>query len=176
MGFFEWGKRPPKPGSTRKGSAVSKIGLALRVGLIYSAFLQTLSAADIAIVVRPDTPVQNLSFQELRKLFLGDRQFWISGLRLTLLVRAPEARERTVVLKNIFQMNEAQFRQYWISRIFRAESAAGPKIVYSNGMAMELISAIPGSIAFVDATQVPKELKVIRIDGKLPGEKGYPLH
>ncbi|MGI8745764.1 MAG: hypothetical protein ACR2NN_24950 [Bryobacteraceae bacterium] len=157
-------------------SATGSISLAFLAGLVYSASVQTLSASDIAIVVRPDTPVENLSFQELRKMFLGDRQFWTSGLRLTLLVRAPEARERTVVLKNIYQMNEAQFRQYWISRIFRAESATGPKIVYSNGMATELIAAIPGSIAFVDATQVPKELKVLRIDGKLPGEKGYPLH
>ena len=29
--------------------------------------------------------------------------------------------------------------------------------------------------AFVDAAQVPKGLKVLRIDGHLPGEKGYPL-
>jgi hypothetical protein len=31
-------------------------------------------------------------------------------------------------------------------------------------------------VTFIDAAQVPKGLKVIRIDGKLPGEKGYPLH
>lgn len=133
------------------------------------------AAADIAIVVRPDVPVENLSFSELRKLLLGDRQFWASNFRVTLLIRAPGARERDVVLKTIYQMSEAQFRQYWIAKIFRAEAAASPRIVYSNEMAAELAAAIPGAIAFVDAFQIPKDLKVLKIDGRLPGERGYAL-
>jgi hypothetical protein len=130
---------------------------------------------DIAVVVRPDTPADNLTFAEIRKLLLGDRQFWTSNLRVTLLIRAPVTREREVVLKTIYQMSESQFRQYWISKVFRAEASSGPKIVYSNEMATELVAAIPGSVAFVDASGVPKGLKVLKIDGKLPGEKGYPL-
>lgn len=131
--------------------------------------------ADIAVVVRPDVPVDNLSFVELRRLMLGDRQFWSSNLRVTLLVRAPGAREREVVLKTIYQMSEAQFRQFWIAKVFRAEAAAGPRIVYSNEMAAELTLALPGAVALVESTQVPKGLKVLKIDGKLPGEKGYIL-
>src|SRR5205814_1348000 len=100
-------------------------------------------SGDVAIVVRPDVPLDNLSFTEVRKLFLGDRQFWNSGLRVTLLIRAPVARERDVVLKTLYQMSEAQFRQYWISKVFRAEATSGPKIVYSQEMAAELVAAIP---------------------------------
>lgn len=131
--------------------------------------------SDIAIVVRPDVPVDNLSFAELRRLMLGDRQFWTSNLRVTLLVRAPGAHEREVVLKTIYQMSEAQFRQYWIAKVFRAEAASGPRIVYSSEMATELAAAVPGAVAFVEAPQVPKGLKVLKINGLLPGEKGYPL-
>ena len=134
------------------------------------------ASADVAIVVRPDVPLDNLSFSEVRKLFLGDRQFWNSNLRVTLLIRAPVARERDVVLKTLYQMSEAQFRQYWISKVFRAEAATGPKIVYSQEMAVELVSAIPGAVAFVDSAQIPKGLKVLKLDNHLPGEKGYPLH
>ena len=133
------------------------------------------SGGDVAVVVRPDTPADSLSFSEIRKLLLGDRQFWNSSLRVTLLIRAPAAREREVVLKTIYRMSETQFRQYWISKVFRAETSSGPKIVYSNEMAAELVNALPGSVAFVDAAQVPKGLKVLKIDGKLPGDKDYPL-
>jgi hypothetical protein len=132
-------------------------------------------AADVAIVVRPDVPLDNLPFAELRRLMRGDRQFWNSNLRVTLLVRAPGAHERDIVLRTIYQMSEAQFRQYWIAKVFRAEAAAGPRIVYSTEMAAELCAAIPGAVAFVDAAQVPKGLKVLKIDGHLPGEKAYPL-
>jgi ABC-type phosphate transport system substrate-binding protein len=132
-------------------------------------------AADVAIVVSADVPVEDLSLADVRKIFLGDRQYWTSNLRVTLLVRAPVARERDVVLKKIYDMTEAQYRQYWISKVFRADVPSGPKIFYSAGMATELVGVIPGAIAFVDAAQVPPNAKVLRIDGALPGEAGYPL-
>ncbi len=148
----------------------------LFAGPLLAALSSIAFATDIAIVVHPDVPVENLSFSEVRKLLMGDRQFWNSDLRVTLLIRAPVARERDVVLKTIYQMTEAQFRQYWIAKVFRAETPVGPKIVYSSDMATDLVAQIPGSIAFVDASQIPKGLKVLKIDGHLPGEKGYPLH
>jgi ABC-type phosphate transport system substrate-binding protein len=140
-----------------------------------SISLPGIRAADVAVVVRPDVPIDNLSFGDVRKLFRGDRQFWPSNMRVTLLIRAPSSRERDVVLKTIYEMTEAQFRQYWISKVFRAEAAAGPKIVYSSEMAKELVEAIPGAVTFVDAAKVPKDLKILKIDGRLPGEKGYAL-
>lgn len=133
------------------------------------------AAENLSIVVNPDTPVDGLSLAELRKLFLGDRQFWTPNLRVVLLVRAPVAREREVVLRQIYQMTEAQFRQYWIAKIFRAETTSGPKIVYSSEMTTELVAAIRGSISFIAAAKIPPGVKVLRINGKLPGESGYPL-
>jgi phosphate transport system substrate-binding protein len=132
-------------------------------------------AADIAVIVRPDTPVSNITLAQARKLLLGEQQFWNSNLRVTLLLRAPVARERTVVLRVIYRMTEAEFRQYWITQLFRAESVSGPKVVYSDEMAIELVNTLPGSIAFIDASQAPKGLRVVKLDGKLPGEEGYPL-
>jgi hypothetical protein len=121
-------------------------------------------------------PVNALTFAEVRKLLFGDRQYWNADLRVTLVVRAPVAREREVVLRSVYQMTEAQFRQYWISKVFRAEAASGPRIVYSSEEATGLVGALPGSISFIDVTQVPKGLKVLRVDGHLPGEPGYRLH
>jgi ABC-type phosphate transport system substrate-binding protein len=156
-----------------------RIGLLLIAGLLCSySFARNVAPpiSDIAVVVSRDVPVDDLTFPELRKIALGDRQFWSSNLRVTLLIRAPEARERDVILKDVLQMSEAQYRQYWIGKVFRAETTSGPKMVYSNEMTLSLISSIPGSVAFMDAAQVPKDSKVIRVGGLLPGEKGYPLN
>jgi ABC-type phosphate transport system substrate-binding protein len=119
--------------------------------------------------------VSNLSLAEVRKIFRGEKQYWSTDLPVVLLVRAPVARERDVVLKVIYQMTEAQFRQYWVAKIFRAESVSAPKLVYSPDMANQLVATLPGAISFVDARQVGPGLKVLRVDGKLPGESGYPL-
>jgi len=139
------------------------------------ALAQKSPDVDIAVVVHPDTPITNLSMAEVRKVFLGDRQYWSTNVPVVLLIRAPVARERNVVLKTIYQMSDAQFKQYWIAKIFRAESASAPKVVYSNDMANELVSAIPGAIAFIDSREVRPGAKIVRVDGKLPGEPGYPL-
>ena len=130
---------------------------------------------DIAVVVNQDTPVSDLSLTEVRRVLLGERQYWAAKMPVVLLIRAPVARERDVVLKVIYQMTEAQYKQYWIAKIFRAEAAAAPKIVYSNDMQFELVNAIPGAIAFVDSQNVRAGVKVLRVDGRLPGEPGYPL-
>ena len=130
---------------------------------------------DIAVVVHPDTPVSDLTLSDVRKVLLGERQYWSAKLPVVLLIRAPVARERDVVLRVIYQMSEAQFKQYWVAKIFRAEAAMPPKIVYSNDMQYELVSGIPGSIAFMDSRNVRPGLKVLRVDGHLPGDKEYPL-
>ena len=129
----------------------------------------------VAIVVHPETNVDNLTFSELRAIFRGGRQFWDDGRRVTLLMRAPVAAERELVLDRIYAMDEAEFREYWIGKMFRAEVASGPKLVYSTDMARDLVTLIPGAITFVPVADVSAATKVVRIDGKLPSDDGYAL-
>jgi len=136
---------------------------------------QSLRGTDLAVVVNSDTPVTDLSLAEVRNVFLGQRQYWNPKLPVILLMRTPVARERDIVLRVIYQMSEEEYTQYWVAKVFRAEVTSPPKSVYSNDMQYELVAAIPGAIGFVDARNVHPGVKVVRVDGKLPGEKGYPL-
>lgn len=129
----------------------------------------------VAIVVNPGTQVDQLSFAQLRQVFLGEEQFWPGGSRITLLVRAPVAFEREVVLNRIYGMSEAQFRRFWIAKIFRAEVASGPRVVFTTDQVRDVVATIRGAISFLPAAAVGPDVKVLRIDGKLPGEPGYPL-
>ena len=164
--------------ATKKRAAAVLLSLTfLFVSASARSLAQTTRAgADIAVVVHPETPITDLTLSEVRQVLLGERQYWNSKLPVVLLIRAPVARERDVVLRVIYQMSEAQFKQYWVAKIFRAEAASPPKIVYSNDMQFELVSGIPGAIAFMDARNIRPGLKVLRVDGHLPGDKDYPLH
>lgn len=156
-----------------KTGALQKVLVAAAIALLsMSARAQD---APIAIVVHKDAPVENLSMEKLRSIFLADQQFWDDRTRISLLVRAPTSEERTFVLDRIYQMSEAQFRQYWIAKMFRAEIPRGPKIVFSTDMTLELVVAVPGSISFILASAVTDDVKVVRIDGKVPSDEGYPL-
>ena len=94
---------------------------------------------------------------------------------MTLFIRAPIARERDAMVKEVCQMTEAQFRQHWIAKVFRADAATPPKILYSGQSAVEQVSRTPGALAFVEAPLAGKSVKVLKIDGKSPGQQGYRL-
>lgn len=150
------------------------LGLAAAAG---SAPSPAAGAADVelAVVVHPDLEVEGVSFADLKKILLGDRQFWSSGERVTLLVQAPKSPEREIILKKIYRMTEAQFERYWIQKVFQADVSTGPKIVVSNAMAVNLVAGIPGAVALVNAGEVPDGLRVLEVDGRSPGEAGYEL-
>ncbi len=153
--------------------ALALLGLALAVPPRHGA--RRTVRKPVAILVNPATRISNLTLDQLREIMLGNRQFWPGQQPIVLLVRAPVAPERTAVLHIIYRMSEAEFRQYWIAKIFRDETATAPKIVYSATMTNELVVAIPGAIAFLEADEVQPGPKVLTINGKRPGEKGYPL-
>lgn len=161
-------------GACRKAARVATVML-LTLSLLANAEGTIEEYGGIAIVVHKDTDVTNLSMTELRNIFLANQQFWPDRNRIILLVRAPQSDERDYILNTIYQMDEAQFRQYWIAKMFRAEVPRGPKIVFSTDMTLDLIVAIPGSISFMRADQVSDAVKVVRVDGRLPSEEGYPL-
>jgi len=143
--------------------------------VVFTNIVAAQTSKGVAVVVHPDVPVDNLTVSELRRLVLGDREFWPAGVRVTLLIRAPIAHERDVVVKDLCQMTEGQFRQHWIGKVFRADTALAPKIVYSTAMAIEYVNRTPGAITFIDASEVTRGLKVVKVDGRLAGDKGYAL-
>jgi ABC-type phosphate transport system substrate-binding protein len=131
--------------------------------------------ADFAVIASPDVPLSNLTLADLRKIFLGDRQFWTPKLRVLLLIRSPVARERAVVVWTVCKMSEAQFAQHWIGKVMRAECTSSPQQFSSNPQALNLVSNTPGAIAIVNAAQVPAGAKILAVEGKLPHEPGYRL-
>ncbi|MFT4635923.1 MAG: ABC-type phosphate transport system substrate-binding protein [Arenicella sp.] len=129
----------------------------------------------LVIIVNPSVPQDTISTEDLRLILLGDIRFWDSGGRVTLLIQAPVSWERDTVLGKVMEMSEPQYRQFWISKVFRTEAASGPKVVLSNEMAGILVSRIPGAIAFVDDAEIPPDAKVLKVDGFFPGDEAYPL-
>ena len=129
---------------------------------------------DMAVVVNASNSVNNLTVTELRNLFAGYKNSWPGGTAVKVFVRASGTQERTALLK-LLGMSEGEYKQYWISQVFRGEAQAQPLALPSNGMQKEAVAAFPGGIALMDAQDVKPGMKVMRVNGRLPGETGYPL-
>ena len=156
-----------------------RICLVLGCLVVFSliSFRTTGTPADteVAIVVNSANPVNNLTLSELRKIYFGDRQYWKGNLPVLVLMRSRGAHEREVVLRVVFEMTEETYTKYWVAKVMRAEVSDPPASLYSFGMLQEGVRGNPGAIGYVNANDLRPGVKVLRIDGLLPGESGYPL-
>lgn len=128
---------------------------------------------DIAVVVNANNPFNTLTSEDLRKILLGERRFWKGNVQVALILRQEGVPERDRVLQDILKMSNADFERIWQAKMFRGEASALPLAVPSNGMVSEYVADTPGAISFVVGKNLPPDLKVLKIDGKLPGEPGY---
>lgn len=126
----------------------------------------------LAIIVNLANPVDNLTMPELRAIFSGKRSHWVNGQSITLVMMEQGQRERETVLRQVCRLSESGFR-----RRFRqgAEGLVSPKTLASPEGVRKFVFNVPGAIGYVKVEDLDSSVKVVRIDGHLPGEAGYPL-
>lgn len=129
----------------------------------------------LVIVVNRSNPVSDLSFDELRRIFLGNRSHWPNGRRITLVMREPGEPERRTVLHEICGMNEDQFKNHFVHGLFTGEILVSPKILSSPVGVRKFIFNVPGAIGYLRVGDIDDTVKVVRIDELLPDDKGYKL-
>ncbi len=135
-------------------------------------FAQT---ATVAVVVNEKNSVSNLTTSELRKLFAGEKHAWAGARPVKLFVRGQDTSERAVLLK-LLGMSETEYKTYWAAQVFRGDAATEPAVLPSNGMQREAVVAYPGAIALVSLQDVKPGMKIVKIDGHMPTEAGYPFN
>src|SRR5919206_3483781 len=91
---------------------------------------RTASAAEpresLAVIVNRTNPVENLSFEELRQYFLGERTHWPNGRRVTLVMRDTSRPERDAVLRLVYEMREQDFHAHFLRAKFTGELLEEP--------------------------------------------------
>ena len=129
----------------------------------------------LAIIVNPSNPVENCSFDDLRKIFLGEKSHWPNGRRITLVMLDPAQPERKVVLREIYNMSEKDLDNHFIQGVFAGGVLAPPKTLGSAAEVRKFVFNVPGAIGYVKGTDVDPSVKILRIDGRLPDDKDYRL-
>jgi hypothetical protein len=73
-------------------------------------------------------------------------------------------------------MSESEYQRYWTAQVFRGEAQSEPVGLFSNGMQKEAVALYPGAVALVNFQDVKLGMKVVRVDGHMPDEAGYPIN
>jgi hypothetical protein len=140
--------------------------------------LATISeAAEIAIVVNKGNGLEDLSLLELEKVLKGEKEFWGNGKRIKLVLRPLDSKEAEILLKKVYKIPREEFERYWLERVYAGKVKEAPLLIGSAAAANMLVGQVQEAIAPIEAGSVSKwaSVKILKIDGKGPGEKDYPL-
>ena len=133
--------------------------------------------ASIAVIVNKSNAVSDISYDKLKKILEARQQYWDNGEKITLIFKPITSNETRTLIDMVYKIKYEEFDKYWFLRVYNNKIMEFPKILNSAGTINILVSEIPGAIAFIGVDEVSKRgnIKVLRVDGKMPGEDGFPF-
>jgi len=151
--------------------------LALALSLSVSVHAQC-PANGLAVVVNKGNPTEGLSMAQLRRLLLGDMRNWPDKQKVSLVAPDPQSAAFKCLLSAVVRMTDVEYRRFIAGVQFRGDEPVDLHSASSGPAAAKMVSGAPGAIAIVESGALPaisSSVRVLRINGKEPGESGYPL-
>jgi hypothetical protein len=132
------------------------------------------SPVPLAIVVAKTSPLTNISKYELKHLYLGEFVTGPDGKRLIALNQAMPLHDRMAFDSAVLGMSAEQQATYWIDRRIRGLSGS-PRAVDSGDLAQRIVARLDGTVAYLPVSAVRPDVKILRVDGKLPTDPDYNI-
>ena len=135
--------------------------------------------ATIAVIVNKSNPVSDVSYNELKQISEARKQYWDNGEKIILIFKPVTSVETRALIDMVYKIKYEEFDKYWFLKVYENKIMEFPKILNSTGTINILVSEIPGAIAFIGKDEISRidniNIKVLRVNGKMPGEDGYPF-
>jgi ABC-type phosphate transport system substrate-binding protein len=132
------------------------------------------AADDVAVIVNKSNTTDTLSLAQVRKLLLGE-ETKLGGQKASVFLTAPGLADRTAVIKSACGMSETDFNMHFMQAQFKGETVDAPKALSNAAQLRQAVAGAPGGIGFIRASDVDDSVKVIKINGTMPGQSGYPI-
>jgi len=108
---------------------------------------------EVAVIANPANPADSITSAELRKIYSGDKVSWGGGLAIIVYTRAPPAHERDILLSVVMKMTDAEYKDFWVKKIYSDGAGHEPTALLSNGMQLEGVRSQKGSIALINTQE-----------------------
>jgi len=136
-------------------------------------------APPFAAIVHRSNPVNSVRTADLRAFFSGAAKSWPEGSKVVLVERDPSSDAARFLFEHILNTTPREYQRHLANIEFMGEEPVKLKILNSDAGACKFVFNVPSAIAVVEAASLVQpecgQVQVLRIDGKLPGERGYRL-
>jgi ABC-type phosphate transport system substrate-binding protein len=129
---------------------------------------------ELAVVVNPANPVNDISSDDLKSMFLRKKKNWSAEKSVIVVNYKAKSWPRVLFDKKVLAMSPDKAAAYWIDRRIRGEGPP-PRSLSSARLIQRIAARNPEVIAYVPVEEVTSKVKVLKVNGWLPGSANYPL-
>ncbi len=126
----------------------------------------------IAVVVSDSSSLSDLSLTKLKNLYLGKISEYSDNQPVVLVEFEPLAEG---FYNSVANMTLHQFRKHWMKLVFSGSNAAPPAKCREVENIKKILCSDSNAVCFIRYSEVKDCMKVVKIDGKSPLDKDYPL-
>lgn len=127
--------------------------------LLTLALVSAPSFADVVVIGHPSGP-DSISANQVRDIYLNRSQQLPDGQRATPFELQAGNGARTEFHDKITGRNDAQLKAFWSQQVFTGRGQPPQELTSDTAMKAS-VAATPGSIGYIDASQVDGSVKVI---------------
>jgi len=126
-------------------------------------------ARDLAIIVNKANSTSSLPAADLEKV-LKAAMPWPDGKKVKVFITDPDSADRKTIVQRVYKMTPAGIQALVESH------KADIQIVASDEIVLTMVDDNPGAVGIVNVYSINSQVKVLKVDDKLPMEQGYLLH
>jgi hypothetical protein len=158
--------------------AVFTVGLAVAMMALLH---QSVMARDdvMVVVVNEDRAEDSLTRKELIRLYNGENRFWQDRSRVQIILPPNSSAEEVERFYEYLGTSRFQLRKEWAGKVFQGKVSHMPVEPRSWAGALEQLLRKENAIAVIPQAAFRefsgKGVRVMKLEGKAPGEDGYPL-
>jgi hypothetical protein len=126
----------------------------------------------IAVVMGPGANQRGLSSDKLRRIFLAIPTDTDAGHRFVPINLSQSSNVRERFDRSVLNMTAEQVARYWIDQ--RLRGSKPPRNASSLELVRRVLLELPGAISYMPLSAAGS-LRILAVDGSLPGDPAYPL-
>jgi ABC-type phosphate transport system substrate-binding protein len=128
----------------------------------------------LVLVAHPSTSVDTVTLAELRALFSKRLSRWAGGDAVIPLNAPPESDLRRQFDARVMGWSPSGAADYWVRERVRSGTHP-PRQVADARVVRAIVARVPGAVGYVEWDGDLRDVKVLKVEGRLPWEPDYVL-
>lgn len=131
-----------------------------KLGVLLAMIMSSSANADLALIGHSDSDVGSIDTQSVKKIFLGERKAFPSGIKAIPVNHATGSPDRKEFFETVLGMSEDSHKRHW-TRMRMTSLSNSPVELSSYEELLDWVAKTPGSIAYIDARHTNDSVKVL---------------